>query len=134
MKGMCMRAVVAFLSGICVLVASPTVQAWNKAGHMTSAAIAYADLKARNPAVLTRVVQLLKKHPHFESKWQEKLSHVPQDDRDLCLFMLAARWPDDVRKKYPEYDRPAWHTVKIPYHPGKEKVALPVGDNMIGAF
>jgi len=101
---------------------------------MTSAAIAYADLKERNPGVLAKVVQVLRKHPHFESKWHEKLSQVPQDDRDLCLFMLAARWPDDIRKKYPEYDRPAWHSVKIPYRPGKERERIPDGDSIIRAF
>jgi hypothetical protein len=129
-----MRVVIAFLCVTCILVATPPAQPWNRAGHMTAAAIAYADLKGRNPEVLAKVVQVLRRHPHFESKWQEKLGHVPQGDRDLCLFMLAARWPDDVRKQYPEYDRPAWHSVKIPYHPGKEKVKIPHGDNLIKAF
>ena len=129
-----MRVVIALLCGTCIFVATPTSQAWNNAGHMTSAAIAYADLKERNPGVLAKVVQVLRKHPHFESKWHEKLSQIPQDDRDLCLFMLAARWPDDIRKKYPEYDRPAWHSVKIPYRPGKEKLKIPGGDSIIRAF
>jgi len=86
--------------------ATPTIQAWNKPGHMTSAAIAYADLTERNPGVIVKVIEDLKKHAHFESKWVDNLSQVPADDRDLYLFMLAAQWSDDVRKKYPEYDRP----------------------------
>jgi hypothetical protein len=128
------RAAIAVFSGVCFLVATASAQAWNKPGHMTAAAIAYADLKERNPAVLSKVVRLLNQHPHFESKWQEKLGQVPKDNRDLYLFMLAASWPDDVRKKYPEYDRPQWHSVKIPYRPGKQKVKIPDGDNMISAF
>ncbi len=73
---------------------------------MTSAAIAQADLTERNADVIMKVVEVLKKHLHFESKWADNLSQVPADDRDLYLFMLAAQWSDDVRKKYPEYDRP----------------------------
>jgi S1/P1 Nuclease len=129
-----MRVVIALFCGICILVATPPAQSWNKAGHMTAAAIAYADLKERNPEVLARVVQLLVRQPHFVSKWQDRLAQVPQEDRDLYLFMLAARWPDDVRKKYPQYDRPAWHSVKIPYRPGKEKVKIPDGDSIVTAF
>ncbi len=33
--------------------------AWNKAGHMVSGAIAYADLKQVSPQTLARVVALL---------------------------------------------------------------------------
>ena len=129
-----MRVVIALFCGICILVATPPARSWNKAGHMTAAAIAYADLKERNPEVLAKVVQLLMRQPHFVSKWEDKLGQVPQEDRDLYLFMLAARWPDDVRKKYPQYDRPAWHSVKIPYRPGKEKVKIPDGESIISAF
>lgn len=129
-----MRVAIGLLSGICILMATQICQAWNYAGHMTSAAIAYADLKERSPEVIAKIVQILKKHPHFESKWQEELGRVPQEDRDLYLFMLAATWPDYVRSKYPEYDRPAWHTVKIPYIPGKKKVKIPHGDSILSAF
>ncbi|MGO9119812.1 MAG: hypothetical protein ACLQPD_19645 [Desulfomonilaceae bacterium] len=64
---------------------------------MTSAAIAYADLKERNPDVLVKVIDLLKQHPQFESKLPPKLEQVSAGDRDPYLFMLAARWPDNVR-------------------------------------
>ena len=50
-----------FLFGILlVLVAVTAACAWNKAGHMVSGAIAYADLKQNSPQSLTRVVALLK--------------------------------------------------------------------------
>jgi hypothetical protein len=112
--------------------ASPTAQAWNKPGHMTSAAIAYNDLKELNPAVLDKVVQVLRQHPQSDLLWARELSQA--DDRDMYLFMLAARWPDDVRKKYPEYDRPEWHYVNIPYRPGEVVVTIPEGDSIISAF
>jgi len=69
---------------------------------MTSAAIAQADLTERKAHVTVKVVKVLKKHLHFESKWADNLSQVPADDGGLYLFMLAARWSDDVRKKFPE--------------------------------
>jgi len=129
-----MRAVLALFSGICFLVATQASHAWNKAGHMASAAIAYADLKERNPAVLAKVVEALKQHPHFKSEWAPKLEQVSADDRDLYLFMLAAKWPDDVRKRYLEYDRPKWHTVSIPYRPGAVRLKIPRGENILTAF
>jgi hypothetical protein len=131
-RGCKMRVLIGILSGICFLVA--TADAWNKPGHMTSAAIAYFDLKKRNPDALARAVGILEKHPQYESKWFPLLSRVSDSDRDLYLFMLAARWSDDVRKKFPEYDRPKWHSVKIPYHPGQDKVTLPEGEDIIAAF
>ena len=127
-----MKALIAVLASLSVLVAGQTALSWNKPGHMVSAAIAYADLNERHPTVLAKVLDVLKQHPQANLLWEKKL--VKADDRDLYLFMLAARWPDDVRKKYPEYDRPAWHSVKIPYRPGKEKVKIPHGDNIIRSF
>ena len=71
-----MRAQIALLSGICFVAATLTVQAWNKPTHMISAAIAYADLNERNPAVITKIVEVLKRHPQFESKWAPKLKQA----------------------------------------------------------
>jgi hypothetical protein len=129
-----MRALVAFLSGICFIAATLTVQAWNKPTHMISAAIAYADLNEQNPAVITKIIQVLKKHPQYKSLWEGKLSQVSNEDRDLYLFTLAARWPDDVRNKYPEYDHHLWHYVNIPYRPGEAQGMIPEGESIIKAF
>jgi hypothetical protein len=129
-----MRALVAFLSGICFIAATLTVQAWNKPTHMISAAIAYADLNEQNPAVITKIIQVLKKHPQYKSLWEGKLSQVSNEDRDLYLFTLAARWPDDVRNKYPEYDHHLWHYVNIPYRPGEAQGMIPEGEGIIKAF
>ncbi|MBI4962475.1 MAG: S1/P1 nuclease [Desulfomonile tiedjei] len=128
-----MRSVIALLSGICFLVAAPMVQAWNKPGHMTSAAIAYADLKERNPEVIAKVIEVLNQNPLFESEWAPKLEQVSADDRDLYLFMLAARWSDDVRGN-PKYDRPVWHYVNIPYCPGETGVEIPQEEGILKAF
>ncbi len=128
-----MRAIIAVLSGFCLFVAIPTVEAWNAAGHMVSASIAYANLKERNPTLLAKVIKLLKQHPQFESKWSPKLEHVSADDRDLYLLMLAARWPDDIRKNT-KYDHHDWHYVNIPYRPGEGGETIPEEESIITAY
>src|SRR5262249_33233682 len=52
-----------------MLAAVSSALAWNKAGHMVSGAIAYAELKQASPQTLARVIALLKTHPHFETRW-----------------------------------------------------------------
>lgn len=100
---------------------------------MTSAAIAYADLKERNPDLVVKVIEVLNQNPLFESEWAPKLEQVSGDDRDLYLFMLAARWSDDVRGN-PKYDRPAWHYVNIPYRPAETVVEIPQEEGILTAF
>jgi hypothetical protein len=92
--------------------------AWNKAGHMVSGAIAYADLKQVSPQTLAQVAALLKAHPHFETKWASRLqqSGLSPEEQDLYLFMLAARWPDDIRGD-PAFHHGAWHYINLPYKP-----------------
>ena len=84
--------------------------AWNKAGHMVSGAIAYSTLQQASATALARVVELLKAHPHFSTKWTAEIAKpfVPPEERDLYLFMLAARWPDDIRDTQ-RFDRPPCH-------------------------
>src|SRR5262249_16546996 len=90
----------------------PATLAWNKAGHMVSGAIAYADLQHASPQTLARVLTLLKAHPYFEMTWAPRLSQSPRspEEQDLYLFMLAARWPDDIRHD-PAFHHGAWHYI-----------------------
>jgi hypothetical protein len=61
-----LKHVVAVMVAVLVLmVFVPSSLAWNKAGHMVSAAIAYTELKQGSPEALARVVALLKLHPEF---------------------------------------------------------------------
>src|SRR4051812_25015356 len=83
--------------------------AWGKAGHMVVAGIAYRDLKRSDPDKVDRVVALLKRHPQFNSLWKSQLEAVAQEDRDQLLFMLAARWPDDIRGRNSPFDHPKHH-------------------------
>ncbi len=128
-----MKAVVGFFSGICIVAATLTVEAWNKPTHMVSAAIAYADLNDRNLAVMPKVIEALNHHPHFESKWAPKLKQVLPRDRNLYLFMLAARWSDDVRGDS-NYDKPERHYVDIPYRPREAPSQNPPNEGILRAL
>jgi hypothetical protein len=113
--------------------------AWNKAGHMVSGAIAYADLKQANPETLARVIALLKTHPHFETKWAPRLVQLPlsPEEQDLYLFMLAARWPDDIRGD-PTFHHGAWHYINLPYKPEGQPASVqtvdPPPENILRAY
>ena len=68
--------------------------AWNIPGHMLSAAIAYQVLRQENRQIIDTVKALLEKHPWYANQWQARLQDVPVGDRDIVLFMQAARWAD----------------------------------------
>jgi hypothetical protein len=102
--------------------ASPAL-AWNKAGHMVSGAIAYAVLKQDSPRALAAVITLLKVHPAYKEKWEPLIQRpfVPEDQRDLYLFMLATRWADDARGDLVAYPPDLFldraHYINLPFKP-----------------
>ena len=122
-----------------VLVTVSSALAWNKAGHMVSGALAYADLKQNNPETLARVVALLKTHPHFATKWAPRLAqlHLSPEEQALYLFMLAARWPDDIRGD-PTFHHGPWHYINLPYKPEGQPASVqtvdPPPDNILQAY
>ncbi|MBV8036114.1 S1/P1 nuclease [Roseateles sp.] len=117
----------------------PSAQAWNKAGHMTSAAIAYDDLKARSPSTVARIVAALKLHPQYDQRWRADVeaAGLSEDDANRRLFMLAARWPDDVRGDH-DFDRPEDHFIDLAYkppgQPSSVKVTQPGPENLVTAY
>ena len=107
-----------------LLVPVRSALAWNKAGHKVIGAIAYERLKQTNPRALEKVIELLKHHPHYESRWARLLSQRSDDEeRRLFLCMLAARWPDDVRGEKP-YDHPDWHFIDYPFKPTSQPATV----------
>ena len=98
--------------------------AWNRAGHMVSGAIAYRELLARDPAAARRAVEILRAHPAYQSRWLPMITAHGMADHDILLFMLAARWPDDVRDE--PYDHPTWHYINLPVVPPRDTTRPPV--------
>jgi hypothetical protein len=66
--------------------------AWNDAGHMTIAAVAYQHL---TPGVRARVDALLRQHPDFA--WLSLGLVADDPDFGIKVFMKAATWPDFIR-------------------------------------
>ena len=84
---------------------------------MLSAAIVYQVLQQDNPATIEKVKAFLEKHAWHANQWQSRLQDVPVADRDLVLFMQAARWADDIRTQDKAQNRPPWHFINIPFKP-----------------
>src|SRR5262245_37845674 len=61
---------------------------------------------------------------------------MPEEDRDLYLLMLAARWPDDARGT--SFDRPPNHFIDFPYKPPGQPESLmtvpPDPTNLVSTF
>lgn len=86
-----MRKLTLVLLLFVTLVPKPAA-AWNDAGHMTIAAVAYQHL---TPEVRSRVDALLRQHPDF-AKLSEGLG-ADDSDFGIKVFMKAATWPDFIR-------------------------------------
>jgi len=91
--------------------------AWNIPGHMLSAAIAYDVFQQESRQTIEKVEVVLEKHPWYANQWQARLQNVPVADRELALFMQAARWADDIRIMDRQHHRAAWHYVNLPFKP-----------------
>jgi hypothetical protein len=91
---------------------------------MLSGAIAYQILQREKPETVSVVRALLEKNPWYEKQWRGQLEKLPEADRDEYLFMLAARWADDIRRRDPADSHPPWHNVRWPFKPHGEPVSL----------
>src|SRR5262249_42352522 len=112
-----MVSLIAFL-GILILTALPfSASAWNIPGHMLSGAIAYQVLQQENPQAIDKVKTVLEKHPWYANQWQARLQDVSVADRDIVLFMQAARWADDIRTRDQAQNRPPWYYINLPFKP-----------------
>ena len=117
---------------------APPAYAWNKPGHMVVAAIAYRELeRTNNQAVIDKVVAKLKLHHDFNKRFGPKLGNVAPEDQNLYLFMLAARWSDDIRNVQPADDDKPAHFIDNPFVPSglTGVAAAPVAaDNLLSKF
>jgi S1/P1 Nuclease len=122
--------------GAAILAAGPGL-AWTRAGHMVMGAIAFDDLQRSAPPAVARVVAILREHPQYESRWKPQLLGMSEEDQARFLFMLAARWPDDIRGDN-AFDHPLWHYINYPYRPPGQPASLPgpdpAAEDIITAF
>ncbi|HSP68911.1 MAG TPA: S1/P1 nuclease [Bryobacteraceae bacterium] len=130
LKKLLLASAAAFLAAIPGL-------AWNRAGHMAMAAITYDELRREAPATIARVVAILRQHPQYESRWKPQIDGMSPEDQQRFLFMLAARWPDDIRGDS-ALDHPKWHYIDYPYKPPGQPASVlapaPEAENMVAAF
>lgn len=81
---------------VLMLFSQTNALAWNDLGHMTVAAYAYKNLNQKSKS---RSDQILKLHPLYEQWKAELLSYgVPEAKLAAHIFMLAATWPDIIKK------------------------------------
>ena len=106
--------------------------AWNDAGHLTIARIAWDEL---TPDERELVAEVLRNHPHRESLLlKDKPAEVSAHE---WMFLRAAVWSDYVRppKSFPKdeiathplykYHRGPWHYVNFPYTAGQISHEMP---------
>jgi hypothetical protein len=96
----------------CALLSPTPAQAWHDVGHMAVALIAYRNLDDTQQKAL---VDVLKRHPHFE-KYLSKDGPADPDKLREWIVMRAAIWPDFVRHPHPgfaalpeTYHHEFWH-------------------------
>ncbi|HWI87028.1 MAG TPA: S1/P1 nuclease [Sphingomonas sp.] len=80
--------------------------AWSAQGHMASGALAYDVLVEKHPTAVDAIRALIAHHPD-RARFDAALRDLTGAVRDRTLFVLMARWPDDIR--HSAYDHPGWH-------------------------
>jgi hypothetical protein len=105
---------------------------------MLSGAIAYQILQRENPSIIPPVRSVLEKNPWYETRWKSYLEKLPGSERDEMLFMLAARWADDISTLDKAESRLPWHYIDFPFKPEGEpaniQVMQPPQENILTAI
>ncbi len=99
---------------VVLLLPTPAL-AWSKPGHMVTGALAYQILSRDDPAAAAKAVELLKQIPQYARDWKPTADRLPEAERGEYLFMMAARWGDDIRGT--DADRPTWHYLGLAFKP-----------------
>ena len=108
------------IAALLVGLLSGLASAWNIPGHMLSAAIAHQILQQESPPTVDKVKAVLALHPWHSTRWQNSLAPFAGVETDVMLFMLASRWPDDIRTTDKSHHRGPWHHVNIPFRPAAQ--------------
>jgi hypothetical protein len=128
---------------LALLILTRTASAWNSAGHMMIAAVAYEKL---TPAAHARVSSLLQLNPDYP-RWVARASRA---ERDEVAFVMAATWPDEIKSERDyqnDGDRPFgpdtarnigyadhlqhryWHFIDVPFSTDHTRLAPPAVPN-----
>jgi len=102
--------------------------AWNIPGHMLSGAIAYQVLQQESPQTIEKVKTVLERHFWYAHQWQARFQDVPVADRDMVLFMQAARWADDIRMNDKQHHRASWHYINWHFKPEGQLASVQIRD------
>lgn len=96
---------------IALLVCASGVHAWDHPAHMTTAAIAFAEIERTRPELIEKIGLLLMAHPDPSPFWVA-VGDAKGKERALRMFIEGARWADDAKGTI--HDRPTWHTARWP--------------------
>lgn len=99
-------ALVAVIAGF-----SGSARAWDHPGHMTTAAIAFAEIERTRPDLIEKIGMLFLAHPYASPFWVAA-GEAKGKERTRRMFIECARWADDA--KFTPDDRPTWHTARWP--------------------
>lgn len=104
-----MRCKIAMLAA--ALIANGPADAWTRAGHMVTAAIAYDDLAPHDSAIIDRIIDIEAHHPEH-GPFEVAVARTTGIEKTRRIFLEMARWSDDIRGG--AYDHPSWHAAFRP--------------------
>ena len=88
---------------------STGARAWDHPGHMTTAAIAYAEIMRERPELMDDIGMLFLVHPEAAPFWVAAGS-ARGEEATRRKFIECARFADDI--KFTASDEPTWHTAR----------------------
>jgi S1/P1 Nuclease len=92
---MAIKLVVLGLSILLCVGLAASGYAWDNEGHMIVAYVAYQKL---TPAARDRANTLLKLNPKYNDWLATLPAGTSSADKDMMIFMIAATWPDQIKK------------------------------------
>jgi hypothetical protein len=105
---------------------------------MITAAIAYRIVQGESARTVSITKTILEKHPWYADRWKNDMERLPEAERVEGLFMLAARWADDIRTQAKLQRELRWHYINWPFKPDGEPASVralpPVPDNILSAI
>jgi hypothetical protein len=91
---------------------STSAHAWDHPSHMTTAAIAFAEIERQRPDLIEPLGLMMMRHPDPAPFWVAASGATDSRERARRMFIEASRWPDD--SKGTSNDRLSWHSARFP--------------------